>query len=161
MGARQSHLTQDGRPANFPPRGGTAGARLVVAGAALAVVGVALSRSVRRIEVVGSSMAPALLPGDRLVVVAQPWAPGRWPRPGEVVAVRDPRRPDRILVKRVGGVDRSAGIFEVLGDAADASTDSRSFGPVPRSALVGRAVYRYAPAARSGRGPWPEEYHLG
>lgn len=74
--------------------------------------------------------------------------------------MRDPRLPERILVKRVGAVDRGAGTLEVLGDAPGASTDSRSFGPVPRSSLVGRAVYRYAPVGRSGRGPWPGEYHL-
>jgi hypothetical protein len=47
----------------------------------------------------------------------------------------------------------------VAGDAREHSTDSRAFGPVPRSSIVGRAVYRYAPVGRSGRGPWPEEYH--
>lgn len=116
----------------------------------------------RRVEVLGGSMAPALLPGDRLVVVGRPlWARlttgGRWPSVGEVVAVRDPRRPDRILVKRVGSVDRAAGTLTVLGDAPG-STDSRTFGPVPRSSLVGRALYRYAPAGRAGPGPWAAEY---
>jgi nickel-type superoxide dismutase maturation protease len=135
-------------------------ARLLSVGA-LALAAVSLRRPVRRVEVVGSSMAPTLLPGDRLVVVAWPWRSTTWPCPGQVVAVRDPRRPDRILVKRVSAVDRRAGTLEVLGDDPGASTDSRTFGPLPRSALVGRAIYRYAPAGRSGRGPWPEEYHLG
>ena len=135
-------------------------ARILSAVAVLAAMGVLLRRSVGRIVVVGSSMEPTFLPGDRLVLVGRPWRPPAWPRPGQVVAVRDPRLPERILVKRVGAVDRGAGTLEVLGDAPGASTDSRSFGPLPRSSLVGRAVYRYAPAGRSGRGPWPEEYHL-
>jgi len=46
-----------------------------------------------------------------------------------------------------------------VGDAADSSTDSRAFGPLPRASIVGRAVYRYAPPERSGPGPWAEEYH--
>ncbi|MGH9205786.1 MAG: nickel-type superoxide dismutase maturation protease [Acidimicrobiales bacterium] len=125
---------------------------VAVTGAAAAAV---MWRSFRRVEVVGGSMSPALLPGDRLVVVARPWRPPRWPRPGEVIAVRDPREPSRVLVKRVVGVDRPKGMLEVAGDAPDASTDSRRFGPVPRASVVGRAVYRYAPAARSGPGPWP------
>jgi hypothetical protein len=39
----------------------------------------------------------------------------------------------------------------VLGENAGASTDSRAFGAVSRGALLGRAVYRYAPTARAGR----------
>ena len=33
------------------------------------------------------------------------------------------------------------------------------FGPVPRSSIVGLAVYRYAPPGRKGPAPWPGEYH--
>jgi nickel-type superoxide dismutase maturation protease len=128
--------------------------------AAVGVVVVAgLRRSVRRVEVTGSSMAPTLLPGDRLLVVSPPWSPPPWPRPGVVVAVTDPRLPERTLIKRVVRIDRRTGTVEVEGDAADASTDSRTFGPVPRSSVLGWAVYRYAPAARSGPAPWPGEYH--
>ncbi len=129
--------------------------------AALAVLVLAIAavwRSVRRFEVTGSSMAPALLPGDRLVVVGLPWLPQPWPEPGAVIAVRDPRLPSRILIKRVSGIDRRHGTLQVVGDHRVASTDSRAFGPVPRSSVVGRAVYRYAPAGRSGPAPWPEEY---
>ena len=100
----------------------------------LAVVGVAagmtvLVTSVRRAQVAGGSMAPALLPGDRLVVVGLPWGLQPWPRVGAVVAVRDPRDSRRVLVKRVSAVDREAGTIFVVGDAPDVSTDSRTFGP--------------------------------
>ncbi len=113
---------------------------------------------IRRVEVVGSSMVPALLPGDRLVVLRVPWRSPLRPRPGQVVALHDPRRPDRILIKRVRTVDGRLGTLEVQGDSREFSTDSRSFGPVSRSAIVGRAVYRYAPGSRNGPVPGPEEY---
>jgi nickel-type superoxide dismutase maturation protease len=131
---------------------------LVATGAALL-----LAPSLRRVEVTGGSMGPALLAGDRLVVVGPSLVSrrkggGRWPVPGQVIAVRDPRLVTRVLVKRVAAVDAGADTITVLGDAATASTDSRDFGPVPRSAVVGRAVYRYAPPGRTGPGPWVGEY---
>jgi nickel-type superoxide dismutase maturation protease len=112
----------------------------------------------RRVEVVGSSMVPALLPGDRLVVLRVPWRSPFRPGPGQVVALRDPRRPDRILIKRVRSVDSGLGTLEVEGDSRQFSTDSRLFGPVSRSAIIGRAVYRYAPSGRNGAVPGPGEY---
>ncbi len=128
--------------------------RSALAVASTAVVAQGLRRAVRRVEVVGSSMEPALSAGDRLVVVSLPWGPQPWPRPGTVVAVRDPRHPERILIKRVATVNHGQGTIEVSGDHPAASTDSRTFGPLPRSSMVGRAVYRYAPVGRSGLGPW-------
>ena len=94
----------------------------------------------------GDSMRPAFEPGDRLVVV-----PVARIVVGHVVAVRDPRRPDRVLVKRVRAVLPEG--YDVRGDNEPASTDSRHFGPVRRNDVVGRVVFRYAPAVRSGW--WP------
>ena len=124
-----------------------------------ALVGVlAGRRSVRRVVVVGSSMAPTLRDGDRLVVLARPFGPPAVPAVGAVVAAVDPRDPGRTLVKRVSAVDRAAGTVELSGDDPGASTDSRAFGPVPLTSVVGRAVYRYAPPGRTGPGPWPKGY---
>lgn len=108
----------------------------------MAAVAAGGAAAVRRVEVAGDSMRPALEPGDRLLAV-------RWPRarPGDLVVVRDPRVPARLLVKRVAAA--GPGGVEVRGDNAGASTDSRAFGPVPR--IWGRPVYRYAPPGRAGR----------
>ena len=113
---------------------------LVVAG----LVTVALWRSVRRVEVVGDSMLPALRPGDRLVVLRPARA-----RPGHVVAVTDPRMASRTMVKRMAS--RGPEGIVVLGDNATASTDSRQLGPLAPAAIRGLAVYRYFPTARRGR----------
>jgi nickel-type superoxide dismutase maturation protease len=97
----------------------------------------------RRVRVTGDSMLPGFRAGDRLLL-GPPW----WIRPGQVVAVTDPRAPARLLVKRVHALSRLA--VEVRGDNEAASTDSRHFGPLPRSSLAGRVLYRYAPADRAG-----------
>ncbi|MEA2684934.1 MAG: hypothetical protein QOE93_129 [Actinomycetota bacterium] len=103
-------------------------------------------RRLRRVEVDGDSMLPTLHPGDRLLVVRGPRA-----RPGDLVTLPDPRQPSRIVVKRVAGV--TGGTVVVRGDNPDASTDSRTFGPVPAGAITGRVVYRYHPEHGRGRPP--------
>jgi nickel-type superoxide dismutase maturation protease len=110
---------------------------------AAVVLGAGLTLRPRRVSVEGASMQPSLEPGDRLVVM---WL-GRH-RPGDVVALRDPQEPGRLLVKRVASVAPRG--IEVLGDNADVSRDSRSFGLVASSSLIGKAVYRYFPPARAG-----------
>lgn len=88
-------------------------------------------------------MRPAFEPGDRLLVVGF----GRL-RAGQVVALRDPRMRDRILVKRVHRIDEFS--VDVRGDNEGASTDSRAFGPVTPQLVLGRVVYRYHPSGRVG-----------
>ncbi|MDQ6615182.1 MAG: S26 family signal peptidase [Actinomycetota bacterium] len=99
----------------------------------------------RRVTVEGSSMEPTLAPGDRLLLF-----PAWGLRVGDIVAVPDPRDRGRLLVKRVRSLDHGQNLVTVEGDNPDQSTDSRVFGPVPRRSVVGRAVYRYAPAAGAG-----------
>lgn len=113
----------------------------LAAGAAAVALAVAAHL---RVEVAGTSMAPALAPGDRLVVRRRP----RRLAVGALVVVADPRDPGRLVVKRVAAL--GAGGVTVLGDNPAASTDSRTFGPLPRAAVRGRVVYRYAPADRAG-----------
>jgi nickel-type superoxide dismutase maturation protease len=117
----------------------------LVAGAAIVVALAAWTwRRLDRVEVSGLSMAPGLQPGDRLVV----WRT-RSVRPGDVVAVPDPRQPERTILKRVISV-RPEGLF-LLGDNPRQSTDSRQFGYVPLKSVLGKALYRYAPSGRTGR----------
>ena len=99
-----------------------------------------------RVAVAGRSMEPTFRDGDWLLVRKL----GRAPRAGEVVVAADPREPSRLLVKRVRSV--ADGRVTVQGDHADPaeSTDSRHFGPLPGSAVLGRPVLRYAPLHRFG-----------
>jgi len=173
-GALADHLTQVLRVPNrgllprrpalvtgaVDPTAGRWGPLLWLVVASVGLLTAARYHPFRRVEVVGSSMVPALLPGDRLVVVRLPWRSPFRPGPGQVVALRDPRRPDRILIKRVRSVDPGLGTLEVEGDSRQFSTDSRTFGPVSRTAVIGTAVYRYAPSGRNGPVPGPGEYDL-
>lgn len=90
-------------------------------------------------------MRPLLAPGDRVALV--PVRRERL-RPGDLVVVRDPRHPQRRMIKRVTGIDDAHAW--VRGDNPEASTDSRAFGWVPLPRLVARPVRRYAPASRAG-----------
>ncbi len=120
-----------------------------IAGVVL-LLAVVARRCLLRVEVQGQSMAPGLLPGDRLLAVK-----GLRTRVGDVVTAADPRQPSRLLVKRV--VARGAGDqVSLAGDNPAASTDSRSFGPVPATFVSGRVLWRYRPSDRRGRPSPPE-----
>lgn len=112
--------------------------------------GAAATRWLDVVEVRGGSMAPALLPGDRLVVESRSYL-SRSPRPGEVVLAADPRQSDRELIKRVASVDEEGVAADLRGDAPAESTDSREFGAVPLADIRWRAAFRYWPPERAGR----------
>ena len=99
---------------------------------------------VRRFVVADTSMQPALRPGDRVLALA--WVR---PRAGDDVVVRDPDARGTFLLKRVDHFTGD-GLVVVRGDNPYVSRDSRHFGALPRSLIVGRVVYRYLPAQRRG-----------
>ena len=89
-----------------------------------------------RVRIVGSSMEPAVRDGQWWVVRRTQDV-----RPGDVVLLEHPRRWGQLVVKRVvRAVDDS---WWVEGDNAEASDDSRAFGPVARDHVVGRLRWRY------------------
>ena len=97
-----------------------------------------------RVAVTGPSMEPTVREGDWLLVRQL----RRRPRVGELVIAADPREPARLLVKRVSAVTADA--VTVSGDRPDRSTDSRQFGALPLSAILGSPVLRYGPFERIG-----------
>jgi nickel-type superoxide dismutase maturation protease len=105
-----------------------------------------------RVEVKGSSMRPALEPGDWALAVS----PSRVAR-GDVVVVEHPAQPGFEIVKRVVAVPGDLApdgrvlaqdAFWVEGDSPNASTDSRHFGPVDRAHITARVRLVYWPLER-------------
>lgn len=146
----------------------TAGVRflrdLVLALSCAAAVVLALTRFVAVPWVVaGPSMEPTLRDGDRVIVDL--WTYRRHgPVAGEIAIIDAPG--GITIVKRVASppVERSgipsrspfpgAGAGEtwypVVGDNPNRSEDSRDFGPVPRSRMRGRVIWRYWPLGSFG-----------
>lgn len=93
-----------------------------------------------RFRIEDDSMRPYLEAGDYVVV--NRWA-YRFRRPGagHVVVARDPQVPDRFLVKRISHTS-PGGLVSLAGDNTDQSRDSRSFGPVPDDAIIGKVWLR-------------------
>ena len=118
-------------------------ARLLAVAAGAAAWTLAM-RDLDAVAVRGRSMAPALLPGDRLIIRRR----RDLPRVGEVVVVRDPRQPERELIKRVAAVDGAR--VTLLGDNPAGSTDAREFGPVAASGVRWAVLLRYWPPSRAG-----------
>jgi signal peptidase I len=123
--------------------------------AGLALTGVALLRwRPARVGIAGDSMAPALLDGDRaLMLVPRGFACG------QVVVADHPERPGYEVVKRIvagpgetapDGTHLGPDRWWLEGDAPEASTDSRRFGPVGTEALSGRVVFVTWPRGRRG-----------
>ncbi len=115
-----------------------AGMLLLLGSTAAAIV--KLAKRYQRFEVVGDSMEPTLSAGDRLLIRR-----GAVPAEGSLIVFPDPRDQDRLLVKRAQRV--SAGEVVAVGDNPIASTDSRHFGLVAVSDLIGVALLKYSPSA--------------
>lgn len=85
-------------------------------------------------------MTPSVSPDERVLVSRIAYWFSK-PKSGDLVVLRDPREPERLLLKRIDEAHGNS--FEVAGDHAGASTDSRTFGPVPADLILGKVVFRY------------------
>ncbi|WP_072621178.1 nickel-type superoxide dismutase maturation protease [Spirulina major] len=103
-----------------------------------------LLRRRRRWRVEGRSMLPLLEPGDEVLVNPRAYQQ-RSPQVGDIAIVQHPHRPALQMVKRVGEIlpTPTGAEFWIYGDNPGESTDSRQFGPVARSHLLGRITCHF------------------
>lgn len=93
-------------------------------------------------------MYPGLRAGDWVLVDMRAYDRAL-PKRGDIVIASDPREPEHAIVKRVAGVDLH-GAIDLRGDNPFESTDSRTFGPVPKELIRGRVRWRYWPLSSAG-----------
>ena len=95
-------------------------------------------------RVQGESMRPVFRPGDVLWVCAP--RRGWTPAVGDVVAARPAALNGRAIIKRVAGI--ADGQVSLIGEHPD-SCDSRRFGAIAVSELIGPVAARVWPRRRS------------
>ena len=91
----------------------------------------------RLLKVRGHSLYPEFRDGDYVLTARVPFPSGKI-KSGNVIVFRQPVH--GLLVKRVQKVLDDGTAFEVRGTQID-STDSRNFGPVPLSEVLGKVIW--------------------
>jgi nickel-type superoxide dismutase maturation protease len=94
---------------------------------------------IMRIE--GESMAPKYHDGDYVLLRSDKRAVAKL-KVGDVIAFRQIAY--GVMVKRVHDVEPNSGLVTVMGDNLDHSTDSRLFGPVPKTDIIGKVIWHIA-----------------
>lgn len=100
-----------------------------------------LLRLRRRLRVTGTSMLPLLKPGQEVLVNPRAYRQVP-PCPGDIVVARHPYHTDLQLIKRVVAITDD-GRCHLEGDNPNESTDSRTFGAIPVSTILGRVTSRF------------------
>jgi len=95
-----------------------------------------LSGPIARLVVAGDSMLPTYRAGDWLVATKVNRL-----APGQVVVIERENRPGLLIIKRI--VRAQGEKWWVEGDNPLASNDSRTFGPIESSEILGRIRFRY------------------
>jgi len=81
-------------------------------------------------------MLPVLKNGQTVLVNRLSYLLSK-PKINDIVAMHDPRD-DKVLIKRITKIEDKS--YFVQGDNKNASTDSRVFGMIRRSAIIGKVI---------------------
>lgn len=91
----------------------------------------------RILKVSGHSLSPEYRDGDFVLTTKLPILFG-WLKPGDYVVFEQPRY--GVMIKRVTSIDFPLDEIRVAGTDID-SIDSRHFGPISRSTLLGKVIW--------------------
>ena len=94
-------------------------------------------------KVIGESMEPTLISGD-LVIIDKLTYVYRRPAIGDVIAFWMSN--EKVAIKRIGEIEDQD--IYVIGDNTKVSNDSRSYGPIPREDVIGKALLIFFPFGR-------------
>ena len=90
-------------------------------------------------RVTGASMEPTLAEGEVVFVDASAYTKTR-PRDGDVVVATHPHNPELTIIKRVEFSDDTGVYLRSDNDAEPNAADSRSFGMVADTLIIGRVT---------------------
>ena len=100
-----------------------------------------LLRRRKRLKVKGESMLPLLQPGDEILFDPYAYKKSK-PQLEDVVVVLHPFQSNLTIVKRIKAIDSGDRYF-ILGDNQLSSTDSRHWGKIDLTNIIGRVTSKF------------------
>jgi len=95
----------------------------------------------QRFKVMGNSMSPLLKPGEEILVATRAYRKSL-PKIGDVVVLKHPGQNYLTIVKRIIDIDINHNCF-LVGDNLAQSVDSRHWGSIKSSNLIGKVTSRF------------------
>src|SRR5690242_6724517 len=89
-----------------------------------------------KFQVKGSSMSPTIREGESVLVNRLSYL-FQSPKVTDIIALSDPRD-GKVLIKRIKKIEEKR--YFVEGDNKNSSTDSRIFGMIERSEIIGKVI---------------------
>jgi nickel-type superoxide dismutase maturation protease len=98
-------------------------------------------RKRKRLRVAGESMLPLLQPGDEILI--DPFAYQKSsPQVNDIIVTQHPLQRNFPIVKRINAIN-DGGRYFVTGDNREASTDSRHWGTIKSSDIIGKVTSQF------------------
>jgi nickel-type superoxide dismutase maturation protease len=95
----------------------------------------------KRFKVVGESMMPLLQPGDEILLDLDAYKEYP-PQIGDIIVTLHPLQVNLPIVKRITALKEDNSYF-VTGDNGEASTDSRHWGTIKFSDIIGKVTSKF------------------